>query len=53
MKAKVTYKLDTARWQFFGYNPIGKKILDVADLLHARFPKNKAVEKIWLFCLPF
>ena len=53
MKRRILYKLDTIRWQFFGYNPVGCKILDIVDKLHNRFPENGIIYKVWFFCLPF
>lgn len=51
--SRLAYNLENARWRFFGYNPIGVKILDAVDRLHARFPESAAVHKLWLYCLPF
>lgn len=52
-RSRAAYKLENARQQFFGYNPIGVKTLAAVDRLHERFPKSAAVHKIWLYCLPF
>ena len=52
-RSRAAYKLENARWHFFGYNPIGVKILAAVDRLHARFPESAAVHKLWLYCLPF
>lgn len=49
----ISYKLDTIRQEFFGYNPVGCKILDIMDKLHNRFPENGIIYKVWFFCLPF
>ena len=51
--SRLAFNLENARWHFFGYNPIGVKILDAVDRLHARFPKSAAIHKLWLYCLPF
>lgn len=51
--SRLAYKLENARWHFFGYNPIGVKILAAVDRLHVRFPESAAVHKLWLYCLPF
>ena len=51
--SRLAYKLENARWHFFGDNPIGTMILDAADGLHKRFPKSTAVHKLWIYCLPF
>ena len=51
--SRLAYSLENARWHFFGYNPIGVKILAAVDRLHARFPESAAVHKLWLYCLPF
>lgn len=52
-RSRAAYKLENARQQFFGYNPIGAKTLAAVDRLHERFPKSAVVHKIWLYCLPF
>lgn len=44
---------DSARWRFFGYNPVGVKLLDIVDDFHKKHPESSAVHKLWLFCLPF
>lgn len=51
--SRTAYKLECARWHFFGYNPIGVKILAVVDRLHARFPESVEIRRLWLYCLPF
>lgn len=51
--SRLYQRFDGARWHFFGYNPIGVKILAAVDRLHARFPKSAMVHKLWLYCLPF
>lgn len=51
--SRLSHELECARWHFFGYNPIGAKILNAADWLHKRFPKSAVVHKLWLYCLPF
>lgn len=51
--SSIAYKLEYARWNFFGYNPVGTKILAAVDRLHARFPESTVAHKLWLFCLPF
>lgn len=51
--SRLAYKLENARWHFFGYNPIGVKILAAVGRLHVRFPESAAVHKLWLYCLPF
>lgn len=50
---RLCYQLDTMRWKFFGYNPIGVIFVELADRLHKRFPQSDLIDKIWLFCLPF
>lgn len=44
---------DSRRWKFFAYNPVGGKILNFVDGLHDRYPENKIIRRVWLFCLPF
>lgn len=51
--SRLYQKFDGARWHFFGYNPIGAKLLDLADRLHEKHPESSTVHKLWLFCLPF
>lgn len=51
--SRLYNELEYVRWHFFGYNPIGEKILDAVDWLHKRFPKSAAVHRLWLYCLPF
>ena len=46
-------RFDGARWHFFGYNPVGVKILDIVDDLHKKHPESSVIHKLWLFCLPF
>ena len=41
--SRLAHELEYARWNFFGYNPIGVKILAVVDRLHARFPESAVV----------
>lgn len=52
-RCNISYKLDTIRQEFFGYNPVGCKILDIVDKLHNKFPENGIIYKVWFFCLPF
>lgn len=51
--SRLYRKLEDERWHFFGYHPVGVKILAAVDRLHARFPKSSAIRKLWLYCLPF
>lgn len=51
--SRLYQRFDYARWHFFGYNPVGAKLLDIADALHEKYPESGVVNKIWLFCLPF
>lgn len=51
--SRFAYEIEYARLHFFGYNPLGVKILAAVDRLHARFPKSAMVHKLWLYCLPF
>lgn len=46
-------RYEAACWSFFGYHPIGRKILDIVDKLHEKYPESDMVFKLWLFCLPF
>lgn len=51
--SRLAYNLENARWHFFGYNPVGVKILDIVDDLHKKHPESSVIHKLWLFCLPF
>ena len=51
--SRLYQRFDGARWHFFGYNPVGTKLLDIVDDLHKKHPEINAVHKLWLFCLPF
>lgn len=51
--SRLYQRFDGARWHFFGYNPVGAKLLDIVDGLHKKHPESSAVHKLWLFCLPF
>ena len=50
---QILYCLDTARWRFFAYNPLGARILDAVDRLHSKYPESAVVHKLWIQCLPF
>lgn len=52
-KRLIAYQLETYRWNFFDRNPVGKKILTIADQLHDQFPQNGIIKRLWDFCLPF
>lgn len=51
--SRLYQRFDGARWHFFGYNPVGVKLLDIVDDLHKKHPESSTVHKLWLFCLPF
>ena len=51
--SQIGNRMESARWHFFGYNPVGAKLLDAADRLHDKYPESGIVCKLWTFCLPF
>lgn len=53
MRYKIWFEFDAIRWKFFGDNQLGIRVCDIVGKLNNKFPNNKFIHKIWLFCLPF
>lgn len=46
-------RYEAACRSFFGYHPIGTKLLGIVDKLHEKYPESEIIFSLWLFCLPF